>query len=138
MSITQTIDPPTDVDEYRRDFPDFWKCRANRHDWHDERGGDDFSWIEAFGAYGVATHLQVAECTRCHMVRRKRRNVVVRRGRVRDIVRLTTLYDDTKCREFRAHGVRITPVVVDEMDLRRQIEGEPAIPRPRRTAATVS
>lgn len=135
MSITQTIDPPTDVAEYRESFPEYWRCRENRHDWHATDGNyDEYTWTPEWtpGPRGGSwLYTKVAECARCHMVRTKRRHVVIRRGAA-VITRLNPHYDDTKCREFRAKGIRITSAVAEDMDLTLQIQSEPARPRGRR------
>lgn len=136
MTATATVDDDevTDIDEYRRNNPKFWKCRENHHRWRAKRGtadveddeGDDEDdeeeWIEAYNDPD-ATHHKVAQCARCKKVRRKRRRAVIRGQRMTSCITLPTKYDNSKCPGYGAKGVRITSAVVDETELRGIVEG---------------
>lgn len=146
MARTATTDVDvTDVDEYCEEHPEYVECREEHHDWHAMPGRVNLNDLIAAYDDPQATHHKLAQCTRCKMKRRKRRVVVIRRGKLVSITKLPTRYDDSECKDYRAKGIKITSTVLEERQIRQQLAEERKTPSTRavaaskpRTTATVS
>ena len=122
MAIIDETDETTDPEHYLASNPDFAKCRKK----HDLPHEDDVPLLEAYNDQ-EATHDKRFVCSRCGLKRRKRFQVVLRRGRVVSYVELKTR--DTYPPGYVAKGTRISRSYVTERAIRAEVEQQAAVVR---------